>query len=92
MDHQTPFDERAPRSADIQSLLREMRRGLCVEADRCRSIKTADGCGCAKIADLIETLADELSDARAWLEVCLGQVDHGSAPPNWDGIRKFLKR
>ena len=33
----------------------------------------------------------KLAEARKWLDACLGLVD-GRGPPNWDGIRDFLKR
>lgn len=39
----------------------------------------------------IHEVADEASEARQWLIASLGLVE-GSGPPNWDGIREFLKR
>jgi hypothetical protein len=38
-----------------------------------------------------DTLTDQIGEAREWLEACLGLVE-GRGPPNWDGIRDFLRR
>lgn len=45
----------------------------------------------ADLADDTESLARDLEEARRWLKACLGLVE-GAGPPNWDGIRDFLKR
>lgn len=48
----------------------------------------------AAIGDGLEggdQMHDHLAEAREWLEACLGLVE-GRGPPNWDGIRDFLRR
>lgn len=42
-------------------------------------------------ADEIARLRVKLFDAGLWLRACLGLVE-GDGPPNWDGIRDFLKQ
>lgn len=37
-----------------------------------------------------ELAEERLEAAKSWLRACLGLVE-GSGPPNWDGIREFLK-
>lgn len=39
----------------------------------------------------LNAILDEIKEAKDWLRACLGLVE-GSGPPNWDGIREFLKR
>lgn len=48
------------------TLIRELRDGLCTEEHRCRDRRAVAGCDCAKIADHIERL-------RAGLKEALGQ-------------------
>lgn len=38
-----------------------------------------------------ERLRAALQRARGWLQACLELVDGNGNPPNWDGIRAFLK-
>lgn len=38
----------------------------------------------------IASLRAKLFDAGLWLRTCLDFVE-GGGPPNWDGIREFLK-
>jgi hypothetical protein len=43
----------------------------------------------ARIEEVLHLRAT-VREAREWLQVCLGLVE-GRGPPNWDGIREFLK-
>ncbi len=45
----------------------------------------------ARIEEVLHLRAT-VQEARRWLQVCLGWVEvDGRGPPNWDGIREFLK-
>lgn len=37
-----------------------------------------------------DRMNDQLAEAKEWLQACLGLVE-GRGPPNWDGIRTFLR-
>jgi hypothetical protein len=42
------------------------------------------------LSDGLTKAANEIEEAREWLKACL-QLVEGGGPPNWDGIREFLK-
>jgi hypothetical protein len=46
----------------------------------------------ADLADDAESSDNLLKEAREWLKACLNMVDGDGLPPNWDGIRTFLKQ
>jgi hypothetical protein len=46
----------------------------------------------ADLAMMRRAAANLLREAREWLKACLNMVDGDGLPPNWDGIRDFLKR
>ena len=43
-----------------ETLIRELREGLCVEDQRCKVRNAESGCDCARIADYIENLTKAL--------------------------------
>ena len=51
----------------------------------------ADGCMVKVSRQAVDEVLDERKEAIDWLDACMGMVD-GRGPPNWDGIRDFLKR
>ena len=46
----------------------------------------------AEMADPNARLIACAPELYEWLEYCLGMVDHGHGPPNWDEIRKVLAK
>jgi len=36
--------------------------------------------------------ANNFDEAREWIKAALNMIDGNGTPPNWDGMRDFLKR